>query len=214
MRCYLVRHAQTLWNHENRLQGHSDLPLSPVGLEQAKRLGDYFASRSLSALYTSHLARSLQTAQAIAHQTGLSPVVEPTLAEMHLGVWEGLTPDEVNSRYDGAYQRWCVTPSQVEIPGAEPMDQFHRRARQAAGQILAAHQDDGDVVIVSHGGGIASLFADWLEAEYDQVLRRLVLNNAGISALDCQVTPPCVLWVNATSHLVSVDAPDLPGPQP
>lgn len=207
MRCYLVRHAQTAWNHENRIQGHSDLPLSPAGLEQVKRLSNYFAGRPISALYTSQLARSLQTAQAIARQTGLSPTVEPALAEMHLGVWEGLTPDEVDSRYGGAYQRWRVTPSQVTIPGAEGLEQFRRRVRHTVGQILTTHRDDGDVVIVSHGGVIAALFADWLNAGYDEVLRRLVLDNAGISALDCQVTPPCVLWVNATTHLASGDTP-------
>lgn len=201
MRCYLVRHAQTAWNHQNRLQGHSDLPLSPGGLEQANRLGDYFADRSIQAVYTSHLARSRQTAQAIARHTGVTPIIEPGLAEIHLGAWEGLTPDEVNARYDGAYELWRVAPSQVAIPGAEPLEAFRSRARQTVARILLAHRDDAAVVIVSHGGVIAALLADWLNAQYDEVLRRLALDNAGISALDCQVAPPCVLWINATHHL-------------
>lgn len=201
MRCYLVRHAQTTWNHENRIQGHSDRPLSVAGLEQAKRLGDYFAGRAITAVYTSHLVRSVQTAQAIAPQTGRAPSVEPMLAEMHLGAWEGLTPDEVNSRYDGAYQHWRIAPSQVSIPAAEPLEKFQRRVQEAVGRILAAHHRDGDIVIVSHGGVIAALLAEWMRAEYDQVLRRLVLDNAGVSAIDYRVMPPCILWVNATHHL-------------
>ncbi len=197
MRCYLVRHAQTSWNGENRIQGHSDPPLSPLGCEQAKRLAAYFAHRPVSALYTSHLARSLHTAQAIASQFGVAPTIEPALAEIHLGAWEGLTPEEVDARFAGAYQQWRVAPSSVHIPGAEPLERFRVRVRDAVSRIVAAHRE-GELVIVSHGGVIAALLADWLVADYDHLLRRLTLDNAGISAFDCRTNPPHVLWVNAT----------------
>ena len=89
IRCYLVRHAQTAWNGENRIQGHSDLPLSVLGLQQAECLRRFFAERSLSSVYTSALKRSQQSARAIAEGNGhrLKPVVEHALAEMHLGAW-------------------------------------------------------------------------------------------------------------------------------
>ena len=200
MRCYLVRHAQTSWNHENRIQGHSDQPLDAKGLDQAKRVGDYFASHRLSAVYSSHLSRSLQTARAIA-QGRVNPVIDRALAEMHLGAWEGLTAEEVNARHQGAYQLWRTSPSKVVIPGAEPVLDFRARVRQAVGRIVAAHRQDESIVIVSHGGVIATLLADWMQAEYDQVLRRMALDNGGISAIDCQALPPAILWVNATHHL-------------
>ena len=205
MRCYLVRHAQTAWNGENRLQGHTDLPLSPLGQEQAKRLGTHFGALRAqytvpSRLYTSHLVRSLQTAQAIADQTGIPLLVEPHLAEACLGVWEGLTPEEVDARYDGAYQRWRTAPSTVQIPEAEPLAQFRARVRGAFARIIQAHPEE-ELIVVSHGGVMASLLADWLEADYDGVLRRVVLENAGISACDARTRPPHVLWVNDTHHL-------------
>ena len=98
-RLYLIRHAQTDWNSENRLQGHSDLPLSLVGQEQARRLGVWLASRHLAGIFTSALRRSQQTAQMIVagNGHGVHPIIEPDLAEMHLGVWEGLTPEEIES---------------------------------------------------------------------------------------------------------------------
>ncbi|MBI3319313.1 MAG: histidine phosphatase family protein [Candidatus Omnitrophica bacterium] len=198
--CYLIRHAQTTWNSENRIQGHADLPLSDAGHQQAERVGAYFADRSITALYTSHLARSLQTALAISQTTGVSPTVEPALSEIHFGAWEGLTAEQVNAAYDGAYHRWRTNPSEVTIPGAELLESFRARVRMAVGRILAAH-DEGGVVIVSHGGVIASLFADWLLADYDALLQRLVVANAGISAVDCRTDPPSILWVNVTSHL-------------
>ena len=206
MRCYLVRHAQTAWNGENRLQGHSDLALSALGLEQARRVGAYFGQmrhgdRRLYTLYVSPLARSLQTAEAIADHTGLRPVVEPGLAEIGLGEWEGLTPEDIDARFQGAYQQWRLAPSAVTIPGAEPLLRFRDRVRQVVARILAASQEEGDLVLVTHGGVIASVLADCLEADYDRFLRRLVLDNAGVSALNGRMRPPHILWVNATTHL-------------
>lgn len=200
MRCYLIRHAQTQWNAEDRIQGHSDPPLSATGRQQARRTAAYFAGRPIAALYTSPLARSRQTAQAIAQATGVTPAVVPDLAEIHLGAWEGLTPEEVNARYDGAYHLWRTQPASVRIPGGEPVTAFRERVRTTFAQMIAPPQQ-GDVVIVSHGGVIASWLADWMGAEYDQVLHRLVLDNAGISGVDCRSVPPWILWINAVTHL-------------
>ena len=277
MRGYLIRHARTSWNEANRLQGQADLPLSVGGRAQASCVGRHFAGRRIAALYTSPLARSRQTAEAIARETLATPIIEPALAEIHLGAWEGLTGDEVDSRYDGAFQRWRLRPSHVQIPHGEPLDAFRARARDVFARIAANHRygapraspgslvarlrsasygeasassrgdiapkqafhlppllrrneaaasqrrarpwpgfpaeadgapsassaeaDEGEVVIVSHGGVIAAWLADWLKADYDHVMQRLVLDNAGISAVDLHTLPPQVLWVNATTHL-------------
>ena len=204
MRCYLVRHAQTAWNFNGRIQGHSDQPLNAVGQAQALEVGRYFSGRTLTTIYTSHLARSRQTADAIAQQTGASLTVLPELAEIYLGEWEGLTPEEVNARFDGAYERWRDTPSDVAIPRAEPVPSFRDRVRRTAARILES-QTAGEFVVVSHGGVIAAMLADWWEADYNRLIRRLALDNAGVSALDYRTRPPHVLWVNDTSHLAAVD---------
>ncbi len=201
-RCYLVRHAQTSWNGANRIQGHSDLPLSPLGLQQAQCLGIFFASRSVKGLYTSHLQRSQQTARAIATGNGhqLFPVIEPALAEMHLGAWEGLTPEQVDAQFQGAYQQWKTQPSSVTIPGAERLESFRGRVRTAMGQIFSS-LGEGEHVIVAHGGVIATILADVLGADYDLVIRRLRLDNAGITALEFGTGLPHVMWINHTVHL-------------
>ena len=203
MRCYLVRHAQTAWNGQNRLQGRSDIPLSVLGEQQAQRVAGAFATRRLDGLFTSALQRSRQTAHAIAgaNQQCPAPHVEPSLAEIHLGAWEGLTPDEIDARFDGAYQRWRRYPSTVEIPGGELLAAFRQRVRETFERLTGTFQQDGEYVIVSHGGVIAALLAEVLEAEYDILLRRLCLDNAGITALECGFGKPHVLWVNSTLHL-------------
>ncbi len=212
MRCYLVRHGQTVWNGENRLQGHSDIELNAVGLEQARRVGAFFAARRasgerLTALYASPLKRSTQTAQAIVESTGLTLRQDPALAESHLGSWEGLTPEEIDAKFDGAYQQWHRQPSQVTIPGAEPLEAFTQRVRDAFERIRTTQNGrEGSVVIVTHGGVIASLLADWLNSDYDDILRRVVLSNASVSAIEWPLRSlseagPYVLWLNDTRHL-------------
>lgn len=203
-RCYLVRHAQTAWNDENRLQGHSDMPLSPLGRWQAERLGAFFASRHVSGIFTSTLQRSRQTAQAIAagNGHGISPVVEPGLAEIHLGVWEGLTPEEIDARFQNAYQQWRVRPSSVIIPGGELLEPFRERVRGVLGRIVA-DVEDGEHVVVSHGGVIAAWLADILGADYDLLIRQLRLDNAGVTAIEFGTGLPHVLWINSTDHLTS-----------
>ena len=202
MRCYLIRHAQTAWNDVNRLQGHSDLPLSPLGEQQAKRLGERFASHHLRGIFTSALQRSRQTAQVIAagNGHGINPVIEHELAEMHLGKWEGLTPEEIDVQFNRSYQQWRVRPSSVVIPDAEPLDAFRERVRRAFGKIVSG-LGEGEYAIVSHGGVIAALLADVLSADYDELIRRLRLDNAGVTALEFGTDLPHVLWVNSTSHL-------------
>lgn len=201
-RCYLVRHAQTIWNSENRLQGHTDLPLSPLGLEQARRVGAFFASRHLNGIYTSHLVRSRQTAEAIAQGNGhgATPLTERELAEMHLGAWEGLTPAEIDAKFEGAYQQWRTRPSAVVIPEAEPTAAFRQRVQRVFQRLLSQF-GEGEHVVVTHGGVIAALLADLWGAEYDALLRRLRLDNAGVTALELGTAAPHVLWVNATTHL-------------
>ena len=210
-RCYLVRHAQTSWNNENRIQGHSDLPLSQLGLQQAQRLAACFASRHLTGIFTSPLQRSQQTAQAIAagNGHGVSPMIEAELAEMHLGVWEGLTPTEVDARFGGAYRNWLTRPSSVRIPEAEPHEAFRTRVRRVREKIFGS-LGEGEYVVVSHGGVIAALLADVLGADYDLLLRRLRLDNAGVTALECSFSTPSVLWINSTEHLEPL-AQEAPG---
>ncbi|MBI3011367.1 MAG: histidine phosphatase family protein [Candidatus Omnitrophica bacterium] len=201
-RCYLVRHGQTAWNSESRIQGYSDLPLSPLGHRQAKRVGVFFAAAHLNAIFTSPLQRSRETAQAIAagNGHGVVPIVEQELAEMRLGAWEGLTPVEVDARFQGAYQQWRVKPSSVLIPDAEPLEAFRTRVRRVSEKILSG-VPEGECVVVSHGGVIAALLADFLQADYDALLRRVRLDNAGITAIEYGVGTPHVLWINSTSHL-------------
>jgi len=203
-RCYLVRHGQTSWNRENRIQGHSDIPLDEIGLSQAQRVGAAFAEMPVRALFTSWLARSQQTAQAIAqaHPKTLEPVIERDLAEIHLGDWEGLTMETLEQRFPRDFADWQTFPSRVVIPNAEPLAAFKQRVRVAFAS-LSERLPAGDSVVVAHGGVIAALLAEFLEADFDRLLRNLRLDNGGITAVEWLGGQPHVLWINSVRHLTA-----------
>jgi len=182
--------------------------LEPQGLDQARRLGEYFTGRSLGSIYSSPLQRSLQTAQVIAHRTGSGMEIESGLSEIGFGVWEGLTVQEVKARFDQMYRQWCEKPSQVVIPEGEPWDRFRERVRRSFREITKRHQEEGfkELVVVSHGGVISSLLADWLGADSDRLLRRIVLDNAGISTIEHSVDSAFILGMNSRAHLDGLGA--------
>src|SRR5450759_4619565 len=101
-----IRHGETEWNSQGRFQGHLNSALSEAGLAQAEALGERLARESVDLLLSSDLGRALQTASAIARRTGREIVVEPRLRERRMGIFEGLTPAEVQTRYPDEYARF------------------------------------------------------------------------------------------------------------
>src|SRR5438477_1126143 len=94
-RIYLVRHGETVWNRDGRMQGHTDVSLSPVGEEQARRLADRLASEQIEAVWSSDLCRASATADILAAPHGLTVRISPLLRESMLGLWEGKTEAEI-----------------------------------------------------------------------------------------------------------------------
>ncbi len=159
---FLVRHGESEPAVPGQLfplvDGHGDPALAPQGHEQARAVADRLADQRLDALYVTSLRRTVQTAAPLAARTGLTPVVEPDLREVHLGEWEGgLFRQKVATGDPIAVQmvtegRWDV------IPGAESQDDLVVRATEAVARIVAAHPDQR-VAVFSHGGIIGLLVA-------------------------------------------------------
>jgi broad specificity phosphatase PhoE len=111
----LIRHGETDWNRERRLQGHLDIPLNPRGLQQAEQLAQALAQQQLafSALHVSELTRARQTATAISRQLGLPLQTHPALKERHYGAFQGHTFDEAREHIPHAYrlhqERTCIS---------------------------------------------------------------------------------------------------------
>ena len=144
----LARHGETDWNLARRVQGHSDRPLNETGREQATELAARLARERLTAIYSSDLVRAHETARIVAARLGLGVTVEPDLRERDFGTWEGLTDDEIRSRFPEA--------GAGEWGDAETREEMAHRVLGAFRRIAARH--DGErVLIVAHGGPLRAL---------------------------------------------------------
>ncbi|MFH1858141.1 MAG: histidine phosphatase family protein, partial [Candidatus Omnitrophota bacterium] len=185
----------------NRIQGNRNPDLSSNGLKQAGRLGRRLKRERISLIYTSDLKRSKRTAQIIQHILRVPLYVEKGLREINLGVWEGKTPKEIDQRHQQGYTRWKKAPSRYRIPKGEPVAVFRKRVLGTFKNLLAT-VPDGNLLVVSHGGVIATFLASLLKGDEDSFFLRLRLDNAGLSLVRLSdVRAGVVCYVNDTSHL-------------
>lgn len=156
-RVLLIRHGETDWNVQTRLQGHTDIPLNATGRWQAGRLRAALQGETLDAVYSSDLQRALHTAQAVAEATGAPLRPEPALRERGFGCFEGLTYAEVEARWPADARRWRLREPGFGPAGGENLIDFHARCIAAAARLAAAHPG-GSIALVAHGGVLDSLY--------------------------------------------------------
>ncbi len=143
-----IRHAETTANAEHRWQGFSDAPLSTLGESQLERLADRYRSMPPRLIVASDLDRTMATARAIG-----SPTADPRWREFSVGSWEGLTTDEVATRYPDDYAA-LVRGEDVSLGGGERMSEFRSRIAAAFEDLVDGLDEDADPVVVTHGGAI------------------------------------------------------------
>jgi uncharacterized phosphatase len=158
---YLVRHGETDWNRERRIQGSTDIPLNDTGRSQAEATGRLLARREWDAVIASPLSRAYETASIIAKTIGLSePDRDPALVERNYGTAEGMTGTEIDALY----------PAGVEVPGRETREAVTARVIPALCAIADAHPGQA-LIVVSHGGVIRSVLNSVQHGNYDEPIR-------------------------------------------
>lgn len=151
-RLCLVRHGETAWNAERRIQGQLDVPLSTAGHAQARAAANALAREDFSAIYSSDLARALHTAEAAAHRLKLPICRQPALRERHYGVLQTLTFAEFAQHHPQAHTRFLAREEAFALPGGgESLHRFAARVHRCVDEIVAAHSG-GRVLVVTHGG--------------------------------------------------------------
>lgn len=165
-RLLLLRHAQSEWNAAGRWQGWSDAPLSRLGESQARQAGEVLAHHGVVAavVASSDLQRARSTAALIARGIGYEKPVhlDPELREHNVGEWNGLTTDQIDSRWPGQVEALGARTLDA-FPGGEKLSNFYARVQKAALRLARmAHEHEGaDVIAVSHGGAMTAL-EHWL----------------------------------------------------
>lgn len=153
----LIRHGETLWNRERRMQGHTDTVLSATGRAQAAALGERLAGAAFAALYSSDLARAWDTAHAIAQRTGHDVIAEPNLRERRFGIFEGLTYAEMTERHPDEWRCFQSRDPDYVIPGGECARDFYSRCLACLTAIAERHAG-GEVAVVTHGLVLDALY--------------------------------------------------------
>ena len=180
-RLLVLRHGQTAWNVDQRIQGQLDIPLNEHGLWQAEQLALALAGEELHAVYSSDLQRAAATAAPLARGAGLALQTDPALRERAFGDFEGVSFREIEQRWPEAASRWRRREPDFAPGGGETLRQFYARSVQAATQLAARHPGQ-TVALVAHGGVLDCLYRAASRIALDAP-RTWQLGNAAINRL-------------------------------
>jgi len=199
----LIRHGETDWNADKRLQGHIDIGLNAKGQRQAQALGAALAGEPLDAVFASDLQRARDTAQAVAARQALPVQIEPALRERCYGGFEGLRHQEIAQRYPQDYAAWKARDPDVRYPGgereAETMREFSARAVAAVTGVVALGRYR-KIAIVSHGGVLECIYR-WATQSGFGHARDFDILNASINRLQWDGQHLHILQWGDVNHL-------------
>ena len=180
-RIIAVRHGETAWNVDTRLQGHLDIPLNDIGIWQAERLANALADEPIETVYASDLMRAWQTAQAIARVSHCPLRPDPGLRERGFGEFEGHTYAEIEATWPDLSLQWRKRAPLWAPPGGESLIMMRQRV-QATVDALAVRHVGAQIVLVAHGGVMDMLYRMATGQEL-QAPRTWLLSNAAINRL-------------------------------
>ena len=200
MKLILVRHGETDWNKERRIQGgFTDTELNEAGRKQAERIALALKNEKLTALYSSPLKRALKTAQAIAKFHNLKVETDPNLREVNSGEINGLSLEEIKASYPDFWREWKESENPLRFPEGESLEELQNRAWGVIKGIIQRHPD-GAVVVVCHVFTILAIICQALELKLPY-FRRLEHNIGGISILNFKGGRASLVLFNDTCHL-------------
>ncbi len=207
-RICIIRHGETAWNAEGRVQGQTDVPLSALGEAQARALGEALAGERFAALYASDLARVRQTAAPAARALGLEPRLDADLRERHYGKFETLTYAEARERHPADYQRFRDREPGYDFGSGESLQAFNARAIACIGAIARRHS--GEAVLVFTHGGVLEMVHRHARGSGLTAPRDFEIPNAAINWIEAGAAGWKVLAWAERGHLdAALD--DLPG---
>ena len=200
-RLIAVRHGETAWNVDTRIQGHIDIGLNATGLWPAQRAGAALADEPIGVVYASDLSRAWQTAQAIAEPHGLAVQPDPRLRERAFGNMEGMSFAEIEATLPVQAKRWRERDPEFEPEGGESLLTFRDRVTGVAAELAARHPGEL-VVLVAHGGVMDVLYRAATRQEL-QAPRTWQLGNAAINRMLWTPEGFSLVGWSDTAHLVA-----------
>ena len=195
----IVRHGETDWNAQGRIQGHTDIGLSVTGTEQARLLASRLASVPIDAAYCSDLKRASETAAIALGDQNIVLNKTPRLREYHKGSYEGMTLAEIQTQFPDDYPRYLEKGLDYAPTGGETTRGVSSRMAEIFGEIKSKHLND-TVLVVGHGGslraGMVSLLGMPLEGNWS-----FVFGNCSLTVVDTYADNAVLRLFNDNSHL-------------
>lgn len=210
-RVLAIRHGETTWNVDTRIQGQLDVGLNDTGRWQAERVAQALTGEPISAIYASDLGRAYDTALSISRATGVPVSADEGLRERHFGEFQGRTFAEIEAVLPDQAQRWRTRDPEFAPAGGESLLQLRERVVATAEKLAARHPGEL-IVLVGHGGVMDVLYRAATRLEI-QAPRTWALGNAAINRL--LWTPEgfsLVGWAD-TQHLEGDASPELQKPR-
>lgn len=201
MKLYLIRHGQTDWNIQGKIQGSHDIPLNDTGRSQAARLAKGMDSRPVTKIFSSTLARAVETARMVGDRQKVDIYLVPGLIEVEFGKWEGMTWAEIKEEYPAEYERWSVNPVDVAPPGGETQMEAMKRVAEAMETVMGMTNGREDIAVVSHGATMAYIVAYLMRNHPEE--SEIIVDNASITTVNYNPLTEdyMMLEVNDTGHL-------------
>lgn len=183
MKIYFIRHGETDWNVNNKIQGSNDIELNENGISQAIALGEKFKTLGypIHKIYTSPQKRAKKTAKLLSKAINVDIEVAHGLEEMNLGRWEGLTWNEVKEVESEFYKTWYLNRNTYKTPEGESYEEVLLRSLAAIQSIL--RNESKDIAIVSHGAVIKCLLCHVNNVPFDQ-MDQFQTGNTSISIIE------------------------------
>ncbi len=174
----VVRHGETIWNADQRMQGHMDVPLSDVGIRQARAVAARLANEQIDKIYSSDLQRALQTAETIRSGRPIMLVTDARLREIHMGFFQGMTLGEARAQHGDAWERFFIHDAEYALPGGQSRSHKQGEIAEFMEQLISEERGKR-IVVVTHGGILIAMLRHVLNIPPGHYFR-VRIDNAGI----------------------------------
>ncbi len=207
-RLCIVRHGETAWNAEHRVQGQLDVPLSATGQAQAAATAKVLSREKFDAVYSSDLSRARQTAQHTATLLSMNIVEDKDLRERHYGIFERLTYAEVKVRYPEDYARFDARDPEYAFRTGESLRDFYARSIAVISRIAGRHEGQ-NILVFTHGGVLDMLYRS-IAGLAISAQRDFGIPNAGLNRIELT---PAGWQIRCWADIAHLDdaLDDLPG---
>ena len=202
MKIMLVRHGLTEWNNLGKMQGSSDVQLSPDGLHQARLLAAHCPFHTADAIYSSPLSRAETTAMILSNKFNVHVQLVPELRETCFGDWEGKFLRDIAKDDPINFEKFFMQPEELKIPNAETFKQTQLRAMDAVQKIIDKHsaEKNSHIIIVAHGAVNRTILCSFLDMPLNKMWSLAQFNTA-VNILREDDGNWIVELVNSTAHL-------------